>query len=713
MDLLSQHAYLIAVLPVLAFGAVLLLGQKAPGRGAYLPIAALAIGTVWSIYLCARIHSGAALPQGRLLWGVGSTGFYISFLVDGGGAAMLTMVCSVALLIVIYSQGYMRGDAHYSRFFAYLSLFSASMLGFVLSSNLLLMFICWELVGLMSYLLIGFWFHKPEAARACKKAFMTTRLGDLGITLAVVALYHEAGTLDLRVIFEKVAAGGLDTPMAFWIAMGLFAGAVGKSAQFPLHVWLPDAMEGPTPVSALIHAATMVAAGVFLVWRTFPVFAATADYALMPYCAPFWVALIGGFTALFASTMAVVQDDIKRVLAYSTISQLGYMMLALGCSALFAGLFHLLTHAFFKACLFLGAGSVIIGTHHVQDMRKMGGLRVKMPVTFWTFVIATAALCGLGIPGVVGLSGFYSKDAVLAAAKVAEYPGEVAVVLYGFGQVGALLTAFYMTRCVMLTFMTSPRDAHVFEHASETPRCMTVPLVVLAAVALSGGWAGHALQGFVEDHPGYRIESAESWLAEHGQATAALEEAQARAEHQAHRFVELVSFGCILAGVGLGVALYRGGPERADALARKPVLALLHLVLVNKYYLDHAWAAFVRVVVRFEIALAFVDYWVVDGIVRGVGWSTLRVMRWSWAFDKWVVDKVVEAFAWAAGGLGEVLRQTQTGSVHVYMTVTAGVAVAGVLATILGSVWVFAGLFGVCVLGAAGWHAALVGRRTV
>ncbi|HOS94904.1 MAG TPA: hypothetical protein PLQ54_16420, partial [Armatimonadota bacterium] len=221
------------------------------------------------------------------------------------------------------------------------------------------------------------------------------------------------------------------------------------------------------------------------------------------------------------------------------------------------------------------------------------------------------------------------------------------------------------------------------------------------------------LQGFVEDHPGYRIESAESWLAEHGQATAALEEAQARAEHQAHRFVELVSFGCILAGVGLGVALYRGGPERADALARKPVLALLHLVLVNKYYLDHAWAAFVRVVVRFEIALAFVDYWVVDGIVRGVGWSTLRVMRWSWAFDKWVVDKVVEAFAWAAGGLGEVLRQTQTGSVHVYMTVTAGVAVAGVLATILGSVWVFAGLFGACVLGAAGWHAALVGRRTV
>jgi len=705
MDVLFANAYLIALMPALAFGIVLALGRRAPGGGAYLPIASLAVGALWSIYLWFGIQNGAPLPEGSFLWAAGSVSIDFGFRIDGGGAVTLFMVSFVAMLIVTYAQGYMRGDPLYSRFFAYLALFSAAMLGFVMSSNLLLLFACWELIGLMSYALIGFWYHKPEAAKACKKAFMATRIGDLGLTIAVVLLYREAGSLDLQVIFEKVASGVVSQQMAFWVAMALFWAAVGKSAQFPLHVWLPDAMEGPTPVSALIHAATMVAAGVFLVWRTYPIFAVTADFALFPYCAPFWVALIGGFTAIFASTMAIVQDDIKRVLAYSTISQLGYMMLGLGCGALFAGMFHLLTHAFFKACLFMGAGSVIVGTHHVQDMRRMGGLYKKMPITFVTFVVATAALCGIGIPGVGGTAGFFSKDAVLAAAKASPYPDAPGQLLYWMAQLGAFLTAFYMARCVWLTFFTKPRDAHVYEHAAETPRCMTTPLIVLSVFALLGGFAGGYLKDFVEGHQGYVVEaSPDAWLAEHGVVAQHDAEEAVHAEHAAHAYVERASFLCAAAGIVLAVLLFGGGPAKADAMVRWPGVAFVHRLLVNKYYLDDLWAAGIRVLVWFEILLARFDWSVVDGLVRGVGGATLWLMRWAWDFDRWVIDKAVEAFAWVVYGAGETLRQTQTGQVHTYLLVTGAAAVAGILAAVWGSLWTFAWVGGACLLAALAWR---------
>jgi len=433
----------------------------------------LALSTWALMAVMAAPHHELAMPD--ISWVVIEDGvtIQIGLIMDSLTAVMLIVVTVVSLMVQIYSQGYMHRDPGYHRYFAFMSLFTASMIGLVLADNLLFLFVFWELVGLCSYLLIGFWFHRPAARNAATKAFVVTRLGDFGFLAAILALYYNTGTFDIAELHGLAISGVLGGAVLTWAAIGIFSGAVGKSAQFPLHTWLPDAMEGPTPVSALIHAATMVAAGVFLVARTFPLFAHSVE-ALTT------VAVIGAFTAIFAASIGLVMTDIKRVLAYSTISQLGYMMLGLGAGGIAIGIFHLFNHAFFKALLFLGAGSVNHATG-TFDMRQMGGLRKFMPWTYATFVIAS-----LSIAGIWPLAGFWSKDEILATS-LANQP-----VLFVLALITVFMTAFYMFRAVFMTFGGEYRggssEAHG-AHPHESPPVMVMPMVVLAILAVvSGLW---------------------------------------------------------------------------------------------------------------------------------------------------------------------------------------------------------------------------------
>lgn len=695
LEFFAQTAYVIPALPVVAFAVVICFGDRAPGRGAGLPIAAMTVSTMWAFGVLGYCLTGGEPLSYGFEWANVGRSFFFTITVDAAAATMLAMVSIVALLVMIYSTGYMHDDPLYARFFAFLALFSSSMLGLVLSSNLILLFMCWELVGLMSYLLIGFWFHKPEAARACKKAFLTTRLGDVGFNIAIIALFVATRSLDLREIFTKVTAGEVAPPMLFLISLGLFAGAVGKSAQFPLHVWLPDAMEGPTPVSALIHAATMVAAGVWLIYRMQPVIQATAGMG--PYDAMKWIAIIGGFTALFAATIAIAQDDIKRVLAYSTISQLGYMMLGLGVGAFFAGFFHLLTHAFFKALLFLGSGSVIIGCHHEQDMKKMGGLAKVMPITFVTFTIGTLALMGVGVPGWYGFSGFHSKEMILAHAWL-ESP-----VLAWMGLAGAFLTPFYMTRLICLTFLGKTRDPHVAEHAHETPANMTVPLVILAVFALGAGWFAQPFEAWLEEGYAFQHETDPAEVRREpkqtpmaaGVATLGGGEAPVGEgadawmvpmaplppkvhSHEAHHAAEMavgwIATGCVLAGVLLGLLLWGRGPDRTAAMVKRSrPLGLARTVLANKYYIDELYLFLAKLAIEFMGMVARFDLHVLDRVfVRGWAWLVLQIKTVVGWFDKQFIDRIlVHAGPFAIYVLGGVLQMAQTGSVHFYALVTA------------------------------------------
>src|SRR4051812_28340617 len=494
MSLSIQLLWLIPALPLVAAG----IGSLTP-RGGRKLAAGAAIGAMVIAFLlsCAALATALHDPAAHLTYNfawfdLGDSAVRIGWLLDPLTALMCVMVTFVGTLIFIFSTGYMHEDANFKQFFCFLSLFAAAMLGLLVANSLLLLFICWELVGLASYLLIGFWFHKPSAAAAAKKAFITTRIGDLGLLLGLLWLYDSTGSLlfydggngvleasALGSLAAQTTMGGLTVSTA--IGLLIFCGAVGKSGQFPLHVWLPDAMEGPTPVSALIHAATMVAAGVFLVARVYPLMLADQALAGVPVHALTVVAFIGAITALLGALIAVAQNDIKRILAFSTVSQLGYMMLALGVGSWVAAIFHLLTHAFFKALLFLGAGSVIHAAHHEQDIRSLGGLRSHMKVTFATFAIGMMALAG--VPFL--FSGFWSKEGILHAAhewKVSHVP------LY-FRLAAVVLTAFYMTPLLPETFFGSARS-HASEHAHESPASMTLPLVILAIGAIALGFLG-------------------------------------------------------------------------------------------------------------------------------------------------------------------------------------------------------------------------------
>ncbi len=552
----------------------------------------------------------------------------IGVTVDGLTAIMLVVVTGVSLLVQFYSQEYMRDDEGYNRYYAFMSLFTASMLGLVLASNVLQMFVFWELVGLCSYLLIGFWFYKESARRAATKAFLVTRIGDLGFLIAILLIWSETGQLEIPHLQEMAAAGAIASSTLTWFALGLFAGAMGKSAQFPLHVWLPDAMEGPTPVSALIHAATMVAAGVYLVARFFPVFAVSEEAIVT-------VAAIGAITSIIAALLGIVATDIKRVMAYSTISQLGYMMMSLGVGGLVAAIFHLLTHAVFKALLFLGAGSVNHATG-TFDMRKMGGLRTQMPVTFVTVTIASLALVGL-----FPLAGFWSKDEILADAWADRQW------VFWIALCGVFLTALYAGRMLILTFGGEYKGGDPPEHGvshtaqpHESPWTMLLPLVVLAVLV--------ATVGFVNIDDGLTTMLT-GWLPKETEKLATEGD-----------FKLWIAAASTLAGVaGLATAWLVYGlrvvrPEQVRSFSEP-----LPEILENKYYLDALYGDFLvkRVILGgTAVILSLWDRYVIDGIVNGVA----TVTRWS----------------------ADQLRLAQAGQAQLYAT-AALIGVVGAIAGIL------------------------------
>ena len=630
----------ILLLPLGAMVTIVLWTRPYPRWSGFVTIGGIGLAFLFSLWVLDSVidADGAALAFQSHEWlrvspPVGQELVVnVGLRVDGLTAIMLIVVTSVSLLVQVYSQGYMAGDSGYSRYYAYMSLFTMSMLGLILVDSILMLFVFWELVGLCSYLLIGFWFQKPAAARAAMKAFLVTRLGDLGLLLAVIVIWTKTGTFDIAEIQELAVAGAISANVLTVFALGVFAGAAGKSAQFPLHVWLPDAMEGPTPVSALIHAATMVAAGVYLVARFFPVFE-VADGARLT------IAAIGGTTALMAALLAVVMTDIKRVLAYSTISQLGYMMLALGLGGYVAAIFHLLTHAFFKALLFLGSGSVNHATNTL-DMRRMGGLRRMMPWTYVTFLVAS-----LSLAGVFPLAGFWSKDEILGAAWSEQR------VLFWLALAVVFLTAFYMFRTIFLTFEgeyqggEEPEDAsHGGDpaHPHESPWVMVVPLAVLAVPALFIGLAN--VSGGVEHLLAGALPS---------------ETREALHEFEFSWGIALGSTAMALGGIG-GAWLFYGARVLSSETARR-ALSPLHTVLERKYYLDDI---FEGILVR--------------RVVYGVGARALAV------FDTRVVDGVADGIAQAFRLGSSGLRLLQTGQVQIYGAFAfAGLLIAGGLLFLL------------------------------
>ena len=613
---LFQWAWLIPALPFLSFLLIAFVTKRSKRLSSTISILAIltSLGLAITIGLSV-IQLGAEIVEHPAIVSVNwlnMVGLKIDFgtIIDPLSAMMLFVVTLVASMVQIYSLGYMHGDEGWSRYYAYQSLFASAMLGMVLATNLLQLFIFWELVGLCSYLLIGFWFFKVSAREAAKKAFMTTRVGDFGLLLGMLFLYTKFGTLDfvalsaaLNTSFQDVVVIGTAsyvTVMAFLI----FLGPIGKSGQFPLHVWLPDAMEGPTPVSALIHAATMVVAGVYLVARMYFLFDFASPEALQ------FIASLGAFTALFAASIAVVQNDIKRILAYSTLSQLGYMMFALGVGSFSGSMFHLMTHAFFKALMFLGAGSVIYALHHKQDIWDMGGLWKRMPITTWTFGIGV-----LAISGIPPFAGFFSKDEILANALHNGHP-----IIYAVGLFTAFLTAFYMCRLFFVAFM-GPEKAE--NHPQESPWSMTIPLMILAFFSVIGGWAAlpeHNFAYYVHYLPSgheFERESIDWVLAGISVLAGAL-------------------------GIGLAYTIYFKKTITAESIvARFPGV---YKILSNKYYIDELYL------------------WIIHHVMDGLG----KLLYW---FDIYIVDGIINGIALLTRGSAKVLRRTSTGQVQTYAMV--------------------------------------------
>ena len=578
-----EHAWLIPLLPAISFVIIGMVTRSYGKLSAAIAVSMstisflLAVGVTLAV-VAGNITVDAPFVQKLSWFHIGSVNISMGVLIDPLTAMMLMVVTTVSLLVQIYSCGYMEGDPGYGRFFAFLSLFAGSMLGLVLAVNFLQMYFFWELVGLCSYLLIGFYYYKISAREAAKKAFMTTRVGDFGLLLGILLLQLTFGTLDFMELQQLVPIYVMHGGAGFLtiIALLLFVGPIGKSGQFPLHVWLPDAMEGPTPVSALIHAATMVVAGVYLVGRAFFLFSQLP--AVMTV-----IAWLGGFTAIFAASIAITQRPIKRILAYSTISQLGYMMLALGVGSLTSSFFHLMTHAFFKAMLFLSAGAVMHAMAEEADIFKMGGLRKKMPVTFAAMTIGV-----LAISGIPPFAGFFSKDEILAAAA------QVSPALYILATITAFMTAFYMARLLFVAFMGQPANQEAYDHAHEVGWFMRVPLIVLSVLSVvSGIWAHMA--GFGD------------WV---------------RFGAPAHEGMNLMIAGTstLLAVIALALAwkVYVAKSCDADALAEK--WGVLYQLSFHKFYIDEIYAALIKF---FVDGIAKVLYWIdvhiVDGIVNALG----------------------------------------------------------------------------------------------
>lgn len=726
---------LILLCPLAAFAVfgLLSLAKRSFHRQDYLSTAAMLIALVCSLLLLQHVVPNPA-PHTVEWISVGELTFSMGFYLDSVTAIMLIVVTLVSSLVHIFSIGYMHGDPRYPRFFAFLSLFSFSMLFLVVSDNLLGIYIGWELVGLCSYLLIGFWFEKDSAANASKKAFLTTRVGDIGMFIGMMMLFTKFRTLALYGedgIFAL--ASNLTTGDMVWLSIAgvlIFCGALGKSAQVPLHTWLPDAMEGPTPVSALIHAATMVAAGVYLTARMFPILTETSSLV---------IAYVGGITALIAATIAIVRFDIKRVLAYSTISQLGYMMLGIGAGSYVSGLFHLTTHAFFKALLFLGAGSVIHAFHAMhahnhndehaheheahdahghthahgahdlvhehgseipadQDMRNMGGLRRKMPITFATMLIATLSISG--VPFI--FSGFWSKDAILGGVleRAMEWGSVHHYVLFGMALFAAGITAFYMFRLIFMTFFGEPRNQEMHDVAHESPKVMTVPLIVLALLSfpvVNILWFNDAyITPPEQPHlhaPQHAYVSPDSKTGETGlvlslfgvsEAVAAEEEGghdtHTDEGHHGHSPAHTIAMVLSICVAGLGILLswlfYHKRTLSAESVATS--FRPLYNLFWHKYYFDEFYNGVLVALTVWKARLfAQFDGSVVDGIVNGVGLVTRDILAaFTGFFDSRIVDGIVNRVAQVTWAVGGRIRRIQTGAIQTYLfVVLAGIVV--------------------------------------
>ncbi|HXI13602.1 MAG TPA: NADH-quinone oxidoreductase subunit L [Thermoanaerobaculia bacterium] len=657
-------------------------------------------GTPFEVVYYNWIPSGSGHVAGNLL---ANFNVELGFQIDALSGTMLMIVTWIGLLIHIYATGYMAHESGYTRFFTYLNLFMFMMLLLVLGNNYLVMFVGWEGVGLCSYLLIGFYYDKTYAADAGKKAFLTNRIGDFGFILGIFLIFNYFGTSDFTSVFSLAAAEpGRFTGIATAICLLLFVGACGKSAQLPLYVWLPDAMAGPTPVSALIHAATMVTAGVYMVVRSNVLFRLSPTAMLV-------VAVVGAATAIFAATIGVAQNDIKKVLAYSTVSQLGFMFLAAGVGAFTAAIFHVMTHAFFKACLFLGSGSVIHGCGGEQDMRKMGGLRRYMPKTWATFLVATIAIAGLP-----PLAGFFSKDEILAGAFIKRFDSLGAPLMYVpilcwiAGMIAATFTAFYMFRLYYMTFEGSYRgaagghgeesepahaghdlisdsvsldDAHagagVASHAAhgtphESPISMTGVLMVLALLSVVGGWIGIPFAAFGIEGPNPFQHWLEPILLPIGGEHYHFPHASLALDW----FLILASVAVALFGIWLARRFYGLDKSwsRPRALANR--FPFVHRLLENKYYVDELYQAVViRPLMLFSRLLAWIDTNIIDGVVNGIRHLTVIILgHGSWLFDRFIVDGAVNGVAAGAGKGSGLLRRLQSGMVQNYaMVMGAGI----------------------------------------
>jgi len=693
-----KNLWLIPALPLFAAGIIAVNKQPARKLAATLAIGSMALGFLLS--LCAfsatlgHHGNGVFREVFSFPWiQFGGQWMDIGWVLDPLTAIMLVMVTFVGMLIFIFSVGYMAHDKNFMRFFCFLALFAAGMLGVVIANNLFFFFVSWEIVGLTSYLLIGFWYHKPSAAAAAKKAFITTRIGDLGLLLGMVWLYAETGTLNfydggkgclesgaLAAMLTHATIGGI--AVSTMIGLLIFLGAVGKSGQVPLHVWLPDAMEGPTPVSALIHAATMVAAGVFLVARVYPLM--SVGGIIGAHGVPVTTSLtvitwVGAITAIFAASIAVAQNDIKRILAYSTVSQLGYMMIGLGVGGVAVGMFHLITHAFFKALLFLGSGSVIHGCHEEQDVRKMGGLKKYLPITFAVYAIGMLALAGFPL----FFSGFWSKDEILHSAH--NWP--VSHIPFLLGCTGALLTAFYMTRQVALVFFgnyrghqeESSHSVQAHSHSSEShshdphesPAVMIIPLIILAGFAIILGFIGTPAWPWFDGYlTGEEFKFDFSKLTEPG--TLGLMVASA-----------LIVF----TGLGLGWLLY--GKRQRKMVAEKDVLEaaqpFIYKLLENKYYVDEIYeATFIRFNAFAACFCDFADCWIFGGAVLIVKYVTIW-LAWLYRLtDEYLVNFGFDTGCEALREGGSGLSKLQTGRVQTYLRVIGVALVALIIFLIWG-----------------------------
>ena len=660
MSWAKEILWLIPALPLIAAGVLAITPRRQKTLAAALSIGAMALSFLISViaFIATLGAHGGRLLRNFDWLSLGATSVKLGWVLDPLSAVMLVMVTFVGGLIFIYSVGYMAHDANFTRFFCFLSLFAAAMLGLVMSNSLLGLFICWELVGVASYLLIGFWFHKPSAAAAAKKAFIVTRIGDLGFFIGMVWLYAQAGTLlfydngngcleasALTKLVSRATVGGMALSTA--ISLLIFCGAVGKSGQVPLHVWLPDAMEGPTPVSALIHAATMVAAGVFLVARVYPLMDADPANVAGHSSALTVVTWVGAVTAVFAALIAIAQNDIKRILAYSTVSQLGYMMVGIGVGGYAVGMFHLITHAFFKALLFLGAGSVIHGTHERQDIREMGGLRKQMKLTFLTYAIGMMALAGVPLL----FSGFWSKDEILFSAWTWE-PSRWPFYLTLFG---ALLTAFYMTRQVIYVFFGSSRTPS--EPAHESPRIMVVPLIVLAACTILLSAIGTPFWPWFHEY----------MTGHHGEIGSGV------------FLVMLISSGVVALGLAAGWWIY----GRKPLTATDPLESDIYHVLKNKFFVDELYdASVVKLNAWSARATRWLDDFVWQGAVMAVSYIVLGFAWINRLIDEFVVNL---GFDKGCGGFrlgGRALAFWQNGQVQRYLRfigLAAACLVAGLI----------------------------------